>query len=291
MKRPGARFRCWRKWSIRSLSFAASEPADQIPPRSQQIPWPTLFRPDALDNPEHLRFAAKGCLAASGSYLIYNAIDWPGISTAIVTCMITALSTISASHQKQILRLSGTIVGGFVVGMGAQIFILPNLDSITGFAVLFAAVTGLASWFLTSSPRLSYFGLQLALAFYLVNLQEFTIQTSLSVARDRVAGVLLGLFMMWVVFDRLWTARAAVEMKRVFISNLRSLAQFVREPVSSDLTTAFQRSLSLRETINANLDAVRALADGVLFEFGPSRQQDLALREQIRQWQPLLRIF
>jgi len=32
-----------------------------------------------------------------------------------------------------------------------------------------------------------------------------------------------------------------------------------------------------------------ALADGVLFEFGPSRQQDLTLRDRIRRWQPHLR--
>jgi len=45
---------------------------------------------------------------------------------------------------------------------------------------------------MTSSPRLSYFGLQAALAFYLINLQDFAAQTSLSIARDRVVGILLG---------------------------------------------------------------------------------------------------
>ena len=49
------------------------------------------------------------------------------------------------------------------------------------------------------------------------------------------------------------------------------------------------QTLALRETINANQDKVRALADGVLFEFGPSRQRDLELRSQIRGWQPDLR--
>jgi multidrug resistance protein MdtO len=36
---------------------------------------------------------------------------------------------------------------------------------------------------------------------------------------------------------------------------------------------------------------VRALSDGVLFEFGSTRQQDLALRDRLRQWQPQLRTF
>jgi multidrug resistance protein MdtO len=255
----------------------------------ENSPRPMLLAPGALVSPEHLRFSLKGCLAASGSYVIYNAIAWPEISTAITTCLLTALSTIGASHQKQILRIAGAIVGGFLIGMGSQIFILPYLDSIGGFTILFALVTALSSWFLTSSPRLSYFGLQVALAFYLINLQEFKIQTSLAVARDRVVGVLLGLIMMWLVFDRAWGATAAVEMKKAFISNLRLLAQFAREPVSEDLRSALARSLTLRERIDAGLDKVRGLADLVLFEFGPSRHRDLDLRSQIRRWQPQLR--
>jgi multidrug resistance protein MdtO len=249
----------------------------------------TLFVPDALSNPGHISFAMKGCLAASLCYIIYNVIDWPGISTAVTTCLVTALSTIGPSRQKQILRLAGALAGGVLIGMGSQVFILPYVDSITGFTVLFILVTALASWFTTSSPRLSYFGVQVALAFYLITLQEYARQTSLSVARDRVVGILLGLFMMWLVFDQLWGAPAAVEMKRTFISNLRLLAQLVREPLSGEKRLAIERSYSLRETISANFDTVMALADGVLFEFGPSRQQDLAMRSRIRQWQPRLR--
>ena len=52
---------------------------------------------------------------------------------------------------------------------------------------------------------------------------------------------------------------------------------------------AIERSHSLRETINTDFNEVRSLADGVPFEFGPSRQQDLASRSQIREWQPQLR--
>jgi len=173
--------------------------------------------------------------------------------------------------------------------MGSQIFILPHLDSIAGFTVLFAIVTVLASWFMTSTSRLSYFGVQFALAFYLINLQEFTIQTSLSVARDRVFGVLLGLLMMWLVFDQLWGAPAAVEMKRTFISSLRLLARFAGEPLSGDLKVAAERGYILREKISRNFDSVRAFADAVLFEFGPSRLQDLAWRTRIVSCEPQLR--
>src|SRR5208283_1451646 len=80
-----------------------------------------------------------------------------------------------------------------------------------------------------------------------------------------------------------------VEMKRAFVSALRLLAQFSREPVSKDIPVAIERSDALRETINAQFDKVRSLADGVFFEFGSSRPQDLRLRDHIRKWQPQLR--
>jgi multidrug resistance protein MdtO len=60
---------------------------------------------------------------------------------------------------------------------------------------------------MTSSPRLSYLGLQAALAFYLINLSDFAIQTSLYPARGHIIGILLGLFMRWLVFDQLWPLR------------------------------------------------------------------------------------
>jgi multidrug resistance protein MdtO len=270
-------------------AFAGSRSIDEYLLASDDIPGPKLLLPDAFTNPEHFRFALKGCLAASLCYIIYNSIAWPGISTAVTTCLLTGLSTIGASRQKQILRFTGALVGGFLIGMGSQIFILPYLDSIAGFTVFFILVTAFSSWFMTASPRLSYFGLQAALAFYLINLQGFAMERSLSIARDRVVGILLGLFVMWLVFDQLWGARAGVEMKRTFISGLRLLAEFAKEPLSKDLKIAVARSYTLRETINSNFDQVRSLADAVLFEFSSSQQQDLALRTRIRQWQPRLR--
>jgi multidrug resistance protein MdtO len=277
--------------SLIPQAFAASRSIPEYLSLVDEIPRSSLLAADAFVNPDHLRFALKGCLAASICYVIYNAMEWPGISTSVTTCLLTALSTIGSSHQKQILRILGALVGGFVLGMGSQIFILPHIDSIGGFVLLFVAVTALGAWFMTSSPRLSYFGIQAALAFYLINLSEFRMQTSLEVARDRVVGILLGLFAMWLIFDQLWGMPAARELKETFISNLRLLAQFAREPVSMDLKTATARRFALGETINTNLDKVRALADGVLLEFGRSRKQDLAMRSLIRRTQPQMRVL
>lgn len=278
--------------TVRSITEAFAGPQSlsvYAPPTSSGDPSSTFFVRDVFSTIEHFKFGLKGCLTAGLCYVIYNATDWPGISTAVTTCLLTALTTIGSSRQKQVLRFAGAIVGGFVLAMGAQVFILPSVDSITGFTILFIFVTTLASWFMTSSSRLSYFGVQVALAYYLVHLQEFAIQSSLSIARDRVVGVLLGLIMMWLVFDQLWGAPAVVEMKKTFISALRLLAQFSREPVSIDLQEAIERSYSLRDAISKSFDSARAAADAVLFEFGPSRERNLAWRSAIKEWQPQLR--
>ena len=272
--------------------FTGSRSVVAYAPQTERGDPPSrFFVADAFSNPEHMKFALRGCLAASLCYFFYNAKDWPDINTAITTCFLTALSTIGSSHQKQILRISGAIIG-VMLGIGSQIFILPHLDSIAGFTLLFLALTIPAAWVATSGPRLSYCGVQILIAFYLVNLGEFRVQTSLEPGRDRVIGIFLGLLMMWLVFDQLWGgAPAIVEVKRQFVVNLRLLAQLTREPTAGDPQLNSERSYVLREKINSNFDAVRASADGVLFEFGPSRNQDLAWRSKIKEWQPQLRLL
>ena len=271
-------------------AFSGSETVDGLfrPTPLQPEAPPRMFVADAFSNPDHLKFAVRGTLATMLAYVFYQAVDWPGISTAIPTCIITALSTIGSSRQKQFLRLGGAIIGGFVFGMGAQVFVLPHLDSITGFTVLFAVVTAISAWIATATPKLSYLGVQMALAFYLINLQEFTIQSSLAIARDRVVGVLLGLVCMWLVFDRLWVKDALQEMQSAFVRNLQMFAELVEQAREADREQAARRAIQLRDQINDGFNAVRAQADAVVFEFGPSRARKLAMRDDFRRWQPTL---
>src|SRR5262249_8536758 len=138
-------------------------------------------------------------------------------------------------------------------------------------------------------PRLSYLGVQLAFGFFLINLSEFKFQTSLAVARDRVVGILFGLVVMWLVFDQLWSTPAALAMRQAFAQNLRLLAQMAREPVPPIQGEALERSFFPRESINLQSDKVRSLADVVLFEFGPSRRENLQLRDYVRHAQTHLR--
>jgi multidrug resistance protein MdtO len=270
--------------------FTGTGPMDAfvIAPLEEEKPAP-LFLADAFSNPEHVQFALRGTLAAMASYITYTAIAWPGLSTSVATCFITALSTIGSSRQKQFLRLSGAVIGGFVFGMGAQVFVLPYLNSIFGFTLLFGVVTAISAWIATASARLSYLGVQLALAFYLINLQEFAIQTSLAIARDRVVGVLLGLVCMWLLFDRLGVRNAIDQTQSIFAHNLEMFAELTEQLLLDDQIKAIKRIRTLRDQINAGFEAGRSQADAVLFEFGTSRQRKLKIRDDIRRWQPAIR--
>jgi multidrug resistance protein MdtO len=248
--------------------------------------WRGLFLPDAFQNPEYSRFAFAGCLAASICYVLYNALDWPGISTSVLTCIVTALGTTGSSLQAQFLRIAGFVAGGLVLGISAQILILPALDSIFGFALFFAAVTAIAAWFATSSPRLSFFGVQMALAFYFVNLTGFQIETDLSIARDKVMGALLGILAMGFIFDRFGTKSDVEMLQKLLVRNVRMLAEFGVAPVIRD------RAVSrLPSEINDNFASLESQTDAVRFEsaFRHRREQDIAETERIQRAQPALR--
>src|SRR4029077_21008978 len=74
----------------------------------------SLFLPDAFDNPDYVRFAIKGTLAAFICYMAFIGFDYPGIYTSVSTCFVVSLSTIGASNQKGILRFGGAAGGGLM---------------------------------------------------------------------------------------------------------------------------------------------------------------------------------
>jgi multidrug resistance protein MdtO len=252
---------------------------------------PRIFVADAFSNPEYLQFVIGGTLAALTCYVVYTSLSWPGLSTSVTTCVLTALTTVGASRQKQVLRLAGFALGGLICGMGAQVFVLPFIDSITGFTVLFASVTALAAWIATSSSRLSYAGVQVAFGFYIIHLSEFTPQFSLVVGRDRLLGVLFGVTMMWLVFERLSPRSAGHEMVRIFVSNLRLLAELVTTAPTGDDRTAILKIRRQRDEVYRRFGLVIAQSDVVPFETGPMRAGDMAARDKIRRWQASLRTF
>jgi hypothetical protein len=95
---------------------------------------------------------------------------------------------------------------------------------------------------------------------------------------------------MWIV-NHLWPTRASDEMIRVFRANLRLVAQLlcVFDNTDPDRRGVIQNIRDLRDLITAGFTDVQTHASTILFEFGPDRRKNLALRERALKRQSSLR--
>ena len=119
---------------------------EDVPAEAAPVAEPRrLFVPDAFTNPEYRRYALKGSLAVMICYVLQSAVDWPGIRTCIITCMIVGLTSEGATIQKATLRLSGALVGA-LLGFLSILLLIPGMESITSLVLLVAAGTVLAGW-------------------------------------------------------------------------------------------------------------------------------------------------
>jgi len=176
---------------------------------------------------EAARFACKVTLAAVIAYVLYVSLDWSGIHTAMLTCLIVAQASIGATIQKLTLRIIGAVAGA-TLGILAIIFVLPHLETIGGLAVLVAAVTLFASWIVTGTQAISYAGVQIAFAFYLTVLQGFTRTSEMVVGRDRVIGIVIGNLLMTVVFTTLWPVPIKPVVRQALARAMEALAATLR---------------------------------------------------------------
>ncbi len=171
---------------------------------------PALFISNAFSNPECLVYALKGALAGTLCCAIWTALAWPGLGECIITCVIVAPTGLPGTPRRQfVTRVAGVLVGALIFGIGSQVFLLPLLDTVFGFTMVFAAATAVAAWCATASPRLAYFGRQLALAYDVATFQGFSVRTPLAAAWNPQMGIFLGLIVMWLVFDYPASRRAA----------------------------------------------------------------------------------
>src|SRR5262249_21342875 len=225
----------------------------------------SLFLPDAFDNPEYVRFAIKGALAALICYVTFIGFDYPGIYTSVITCFVVALSTIGASNQKGILRFGGAAVGG-LLGLAALMYVFPNVETIGGFLLVFGAGCAVTAWATVGSPRISYGGYQVGLAFWKATLQGFGMAMSAQVLRDRLIGVAFGLVVFGFVEHYLWPERAKDALRARLSEALRLLAELARARTKEgrDLTTADVDSW--RRRISLKLEEVRGLIESSKFE-------------------------
>jgi len=243
-----------------------------------------LFVPDAFTNPEYIHDALRGALAVMVCYILQSAVDWPDIHTSIITCMIVGLASEGAMIQKATLRISGAVVGA-AMGFLAILFLIPHMESITSLTLLVAAGTAVAAWVVVGSPRISYAGVQIALAFYMCVIQGFEPTWYFYTIRDRLVGILLGNTVITLVFHYVWPVQASVAMWRSLGSALRAMAQLaIVDNRSNDQTVVAREAQSLRLTASVDFAAAQQLADEAAFELSGDGSTGLgaAARERLQ---------
>jgi multidrug resistance protein MdtO len=247
---------------------------------SRDVPF---LIPGAIKDKNNIAFALKISLCATLCYIVYNAVDWPGISTSVTTVMVTGLSTTAAMKQRFTLRILGSLLGGLILGLGTIVFLFPSMDSITSLLVLVGTLAFVGSW-IAGGPVFNYLGLQVAFSFYLVALLDSSASTELAPARDRFIGILFALVVMWFVFDQIWPVRTVTAMRRVLASVLRSAAQlFVLIDSVEQYDQLLRETESLRDRLAKNVSSLRTMSEVVEYEFGVDREQHIRSSELILQ--------
>jgi multidrug resistance protein MdtO len=268
------------------LHVIVSMPRDSSPERDKElVALPSnkvpLLIPGAFKDKTTWQFGFKISLCATLCYILYFAVDWPGISTSVTTVLIAGLGTTGAFKQRLAFRVIGALIGGLIIGLGCTVFLFPQMDSVTSIVILTAAMAFLCAW-IAGGRQFNYVGLQIAFSFYLVAFEDFRAPTQLAPARDRLIGILLALLVMWFVFDNLWPVRTVTAMRRALASILRNEADLFRTEVAAPAHEELIRKTdALRDHIGKTMAAIRSMHDLAEYEFGLGRRRQMDIADKL----------
>ncbi len=249
------------------LPDAAGPPAHLPKPKS-------FFVSDAFTNAAHVHFALKVTLAAMFCYIVYMAIDWSGIHTALITCTFIALETTGATLHKGILRIGGCVIGG-ALALLTIVFLMPHMETIASLVVVVACASAIAGWVATGSEMISYAGLQIAFAFFYSVFQGYAPDTDLDNVRNRVVGILFGLIVTGLVFAYIWPERTIDRFRDALRAALRQLAKLLEIPrPDASIEKAEAEADALTAETSKSFDQARRYAELTAFEFEESGAAD-----------------
>lgn len=209
-------------------SLVASGATTGAPPGKEP-----MVAPDAWTNPAYMRFSLKTLLAVLVCYVFYNAVDWQGIHTIMLTCLIVALPSLGASTRRALLRLSGAAIGS-AVALLMVVFVIPRLDDIVDLLLMTMPIVALAAWISAGSERIGYAGAQLMFTFSLALLDRFGPTTNLTEIRDRMVGILLGVGVSTFVQVAFWREGEGDVLRQKLASMLRAVAALLRTPLAGE---------------------------------------------------------
>jgi multidrug resistance protein MdtO len=203
------------------VRFTAVPDLDKPPEDKPKEPH-GFFELDAFTNPEHVHYALKTTGAAIFCYLLYSLLDWPGIHTSFITVYIVSLGTTAETVEKLALRILGCLIGA-CAGIAAIVFVIPSLTSIGALMAIVFVGAYAAAYVAAGSQRISYAGFQIAFAFFLCVVQGSAPAFDMTIARDRVIGILIGNLVVYLVFTNLWPVSVGKRIDPAIASLLRCL--------------------------------------------------------------------
>jgi len=247
----------------------------EAPGLPAQLPKPkNFFVPDAFTNPAHVHFALKVTFAAMFCYIVYMAIDWSGIHTALITCTFIALETTGATLHKGILRIGGCVIGG-ALALFTIVFLMPHMVTIASLVVVVACASAVAGWVATGSEMISYAGLQIAFAFFYSVFQGYAPDTDLDNVRNRVVGILFGLIVTGLVFRYIWPEHTIDRLRDALRQALRQLARLLEIPrPDTSVEKAKTEAHALIPETSKSFDQARRYIDLTEFEFEESPDRE-----------------
>ncbi|MCP3725139.1 FUSC family protein [Paraburkholderia sp. CNPSo 3272] len=220
---PGSLFEIGNALRAFADRCAAPEPAESAAEKER------MLVPDAFSNPVYAQFALKTSLAALLGYLFYRATDWQGIHTVMLTALIVAQPSLGATGRRSMLRIAGAAAGS-LIALAMVIWVVPNIDGLTGLLLMSMPVIALGAWLAAGSERISYAGTQLMFTFALALLEQFGPTTDLREIRDRMLGILLGVAISAVIHASLWPEAEGEALRQRLARLLRRLAARLRQP-------------------------------------------------------------
>lgn len=226
---------------------------------------PPSMAPDAFTNPNYIRYALKTLLACMICYVFYSGVDWEGIHTCMLTCIIVANPNLGSSYQKMTLRFGGAFCGA-ILALLMTIFVMPWLDNIVELLLVLAPVFLIASWIATGSERSSYIGTQMVVTFALATLENaFGPIYDLAEIRDRAFGIMIGIVVSAVLYTFIWPESEAKTLPQKLAGALGLLGKLLRVPRQQE--AAAQRTyLQLRVGVHAALNSCEEICERVALE-------------------------
>ncbi|HTW89859.1 MAG TPA: FUSC family protein [Candidatus Binataceae bacterium] len=237
--------------SLAVLTRLIERPLDEPPQPTAADPsnsrMPRLTR-DA--DPAAVRYSLKVGLCIVPCYIIGLISRRPDLFTILVTVITVATPTYGATLHKMYLRIIGFVIGG-TISLLAIIIVSPNFETLPTYLLAAFAVFYPFAYSSLGNARMSYAGKQMGIIFSLVFIG---LSPSVNIYEPlwRIWGVLLGDFVVAIVFFSLWPEYAG-----------DSLLPRMRKVIANTLALAAGGSASTSEDqiLKTNSETMRVLTE------------------------------